>query len=263
MDGWNSIIIGPSDACRPLRRSFMPNVYVVPTKDALRADRRTDASVIVLDIIFATTSMVAALESGVSRVVPALDLKEAEQLAKGYASGSWILAGEKYSESFPGYHSYEPLALIGPEMAGKTLVYATTNGTVALRRAHFFPDVYIANLRNGPAVVRHLLARRQASADIVILCSGSRGHFSLEDFYGAGYIVHCLRQMAGDGLNYSDAAIAAELAFEGTDPRAVLMASCVGRMMCDRGFERSIDYVSELDVCRLVAVYRDGVVVAV
>jgi hypothetical protein len=34
-------------------------------------------------------------------------------------------------------------------------------------------------------------------------------------------------------------------------------------MMCDRGFERSIDYVSELDVCGLVAVYRDGVVVAV
>lgn len=241
----------------------MPNVYVVPTKDALRTDRRTDASVIVLDIIFATTSMVAALESGVSRVVPALGLDEAERLVKEHPAGSWVLAGEKHAESFPGYHSYEPLALIGPEMAGKTLVYATTNGTVALRRAHFFPDVYIANLRNGPAVVRYLLARRQASADIVILCSGSRGHFSLEDFYGAGYMVHCLRQMAGDTLNYSDAAIAAELTFEGTDPRAVLMTSRVGRMMCDRGLAENIDYVSQLNVCELVAVYRDGVVVGV
>lgn len=241
----------------------MPNVYVVPTKDALRTDRRTDASVIVLDIIFATTSMVAALESGVSRVVPALGLDEAERLVKEHPAGSWVLAGEKHAESFPGYHSYEPLALIGPEMAGKTLVYATTNGTVALRRAHFFPDVYIANLRNGPAVVRHLLTRRQASADIVILCSGSRGHFSLEDFYGAGYMVHCLRQMAGDTLNYSDAAIAAELTFEGTDPRAVLMTSRVGRMMCDRGLAENIDYVSQLNVCELVAVYRDGVVVGV
>lgn len=241
----------------------MPNLYVVPTKDALRTDRRTDASVIVLDIIFATTSMVAALESGVSRVVPALGLDEAERLVKEYPAGSWVLAGEKHAESFPGYHSYEPLALIGPEMAGKALVYATTNGTVALRRAHFFPDVYIANLRNGPAVVRYLLARRQASADIVILCSGSRGHFSLEDFYGAGYMVHCLRQMAGDTLNYSDAAIAAELTFEGTDPRAVLMTSRVGRMMCDRGLAENIDYVSQLNVCELVAVYRDGVVVGV
>lgn len=240
----------------------MPNVYVVPTKDALQTDRRTEASVIVLDIIFATTSMVAALESGVSRVVPALDLDEAERLVKAYPPESCVLAGEKHAESFPGYHSYEPLALIGPEMAGKTLVYATTNGTVALRRAHFFPDVYIANLRNGPAVVRHLLARRQSSADIVILCSGSRGHFSLEDFYGAGYIVHCLREMAGDALNYSDAAIAAELAFRGADSRDVLMVSRVGRMVCERGLERSVDYASQLGVCELVAGYRDGVVVA-
>ncbi|HEX2520393.1 MAG TPA: 2-phosphosulfolactate phosphatase [Castellaniella sp.] len=240
----------------------MPNIYVVPTKDALRTDRRAEASAIVLDIIFATSSMVAALESGVSRVLPALDLTEAEQLATGYTPGTWILAGEKHAESFPGYHSYEPLALIGPEMDGKTLVYATTNGTVALRRAHFFSDVYIANLRNGPAVVRHLLARRRASADIVILCSGSRGHFSLEDFYGAGYIVHCLRQMAGDAFRYSDAAIAAELAFEGTDPQAVLMASRVGRMMCDRGLAQSIRYVSQLDACGLVAMYQDGAVAA-
>src|SRR5690348_15027208 len=105
--GWKSITIGPTDA-QTGRRTFMPNVYVVPTKDALRTDRRTEASAIVLDIIFATSSMVAALESGVSRVLPALDLNEAEQLATGYAPGTWILAGEKHAESFPGYHSYEP-----------------------------------------------------------------------------------------------------------------------------------------------------------
>ncbi len=69
--------------------------------------------------------------------------------------------------------------------------------------------------------------------------------------------------MGGDALHYSDAAIAAELAFEGTDPREVLMASRVGRMMCERGLVRSIDYVSQLDVCGLVAMYRDGVVVGV
>lgn len=239
----------------------MPTVYVVPTKDALRTDSRPEASAIVLDIIFATSSMVAALENGVSRVVPALDLAEAEQLGKSYAAGSWALAGEKYAESFPGYHSYDPLALMGPELSGKTLVYTTTNGTVALRRAHFFTDVYIASLRNGLAVVRHLLARRQPTADIIILCSGSRGHFSLEDFYGAGHIVHCLRQTVGDALHYSDAALAAELAFDGTDPQAILKASRVGRMMCERGLAPSVDYASQIDTSGLVALYRDGVVV--
>lgn len=65
--------------------------------------------------------------------------------------------------------------------------------------------------------------------------------------------------MAGATLNYSDATIAVELAFEGTDPQKVVMASRMGPMICDRGSEQSIDYVSEPDACGLVAVYRDGV----
>src|SRR5699024_9640061 len=132
------------------------------------------------------------------KVHAALDLDEAKAISNRLDAGSWILAGEYNAEPFAGYYSYEPLALAGPDVTGKQLIYATTNGTVALRRADFFTRVYAACLRNGSAVVRHLLAHSHNRGDIIIVCAGSRGHFSLEDFYGAGRIVQCLREQAGD-----------------------------------------------------------------
>src|SRR5699024_7215900 len=111
----------------------------------------------VLDIIFATSSITAALEAGASKVLPALGLDEAREIGERLAPDSWMLAGENNAEAFAGYRSYEPLALATPDMAGTQLIYATTNGTVALRQADFFERVYAASLRNASAVVRHLL----------------------------------------------------------------------------------------------------------
>lgn len=241
----------------------MRKVHLVLTKEGLRRDLRSSASAIVLDIIFATSSITAALESGARRVFAALDLEDARQISTGLVPDSWILAGEKNAESFEGYCSYEPLALATRNMAGKDLIYATTNGTVALRRADFFKHVYAASLRNGPAVVRHALANSDDTSDIVIVCSGSKGRFSLEDFYGAGYIVRCLREISKQNLQYGDAAMAAELAFQHTSPYDVLAGARLGQLMLERGLEENIQYISRLDCSDVVGRYHEGCVVDV
>lgn len=238
----------------------MNTVHLVLTKEALKQGMCSDATAIVLDIIFATSSITAALESGAHRVIPALSLDEAEQISKRLIPGGWILAGEKDAEAFTGYRSYEPLALLTPDMAGKDLVYATTNGTVALRRAEFFKRVYAASLRNGPAVARQALHYACGTSGIVIVCAGSRGHFSLEDFYGAGYIVQCLRRFSNQRLLYSDAAIAAELAFQNTDTYDVLTKSRLGQIMLARDMKDSIQYISQLDSSDAVGLYENGCV---
>src|SRR3546814_960995 len=47
-------------------------------------------------------------------------------------------------------------------------------------------DLYAGALLNAQAVVDHLMQRFHDET-ILLVCSGTRGMFSLEDFYGAGY----------------------------------------------------------------------------
>ncbi|MFA5663389.1 2-phosphosulfolactate phosphatase [Castellaniella sp.] len=236
----------------------MKKVFVVPTKDGLQTDRGPDSAVIVLDIIFATTSITAALQAGVERIIPALHFDDAVRLHRESGAGDSVIAGELNAEPFPGGLPFDPLALAQADLAGKTLIYATTNGTVALRQAQGFRLTCAASLLNTMAVVRHLLARSDEYSDIVIVCAGSRGRFSLEDFFGAGYVVQCLRQAARGPLTFSDAALAAEMCFANAQPVQALEGSRVGRLMVGRGLADSVAYTGRLDCSDVIPVFHGG-----
>lgn len=236
----------------------MRTINLVLTKEAFKVDAsRADACVIVLDIIFATSSIVAALQAGARHVYPAHDLAEAEQISQTLTPGSWILAGEDNARAFEGYHSFEPLALSDPVVAGKDIVYATTNGTIALRKAAAYQYVYAASLANASAVVEHMLDTVDADTDIIIVCAGSRGRFSLEDFYGAGCLVQVLQRHSSEAWCLGDAARAALLAWENTDPFEVLRQTRMANIMTDMGLGKNIEAISQVDTSTVVSFY-DG-----
>ena len=76
--------------------------------------------VIVLDILFATTTMVAALAHGATEVVPVLDEAAARARAKALRRECYVLSGELYAETLPGFAHPAPLALIEHGVEGKT-----------------------------------------------------------------------------------------------------------------------------------------------
>ena len=88
--------------------------------------------VVVLDILFATSTMVTALAHGAKEVIPVLDGGAARARAKGLDDGSYVLSGELYAETLPGFAHPAPLALLEHGVKGKTVIYSTTNGTVAM-----------------------------------------------------------------------------------------------------------------------------------
>ena len=109
-------------------------------------------------------------------------------MAASRPAGSFVLAGEYGAETLPGFANPTPLALLDLPLAGKALVYSTTNGTVAVHKAAGAARVYAAALCNGAAVVERVLARAEAET-VLLVCSGSVDAFNLEDFYGAGHLV--------------------------------------------------------------------------
>jgi len=163
-------------------------IHVLTRKEEFDSVRVPGKVVVVLDILFATTTMVAALAHGATEVIPVEDEKAARAAAARRAVGSYVLAGELYAETLPGFAHPAPVALLQHGVQDKALIYSTTNGTVALTLATGARRVYCASLLNAQAIASHVAAAHPRDT-VLIVCAGSGGNFNLEDFYGAGCLV--------------------------------------------------------------------------
>jgi 2-phosphosulfolactate phosphatase len=241
----------------------MQKVHVIFRKDDFDSARAPGKVAVVLDVIFATSTIVTALREGARSVMPAQDEAQARRLSEDCAPGEFVLAGEYHADTLPGFHPYNPLAMRASVLAGKDLIYATTNGTVALRGAMACKQVYAGSLLNASAMADHLLASHPTET-VLLVCAGSRGTFSLEDFYGAGCIARNLLERGGpDRIALSDSAIAALRLCRESPALDVLMASKVGRRMALRDMGDDIRYAATLDACPIVPALIDGKVIRV
>lgn len=221
-------------------------------KEELDSVRVHGKVVVVLDILFATTTMVTALAHGAKEIVPVVDESAARACAADFPG--CVLAGELYAETLPGFAHPAPLALVAHGVQGKSVVYSTTNGTVAMTLAAGATRVYCGALLNARALVQHILAHHERET-ILIVCSGSGNNFNFEDFYGAGYFVECLREHLRD---FSDAAKAALALYRHAKGPDALLDCRVGRMMATRGLAHEVEFASRLDALPVVAALDDG-----
>jgi 2-phosphosulfolactate phosphatase len=236
-------------------------VHVLGRKEDIDTVRLPGKVVIVLDVLFATSTIATALAHGARAVTPTLDEAAARAEAARHAPESVVLAGELYAETLPGFASPMPRALVAHGVDGKHVIYSTTNGTVALMSMSRAEHVYAAALLNGQAVIDHVLGAHPDST-ILIVCAGTMGNFNLEDFYGAGYLVELVVQRLGEHADYSDAARAARLLYRARDPLPSLLDCRVGRMMAERGFTDEVEYAAQLSALPVVPKFHGGRIAA-
>jgi len=229
-------------------------VHVLTKKEELDTVRVPGKVVVVLDILFATTTMVAALAHGAKEVIPVLDGAAARTQAQGLARGLYVLAGELNAETLPGFAHPAPLSLLAHGVEGKTLIYSTTNGTVAMTQTARAARVYCGALLNARALAGHIAAQHPRET-VLIVCSGSGNNFNFEDFYGAGYFVECLLGHVGD---LSDAAKAALALYRHAKAPEALLDCRVGRMMAARGLAREVEFACRHDAFPVVPALEDG-----
>lgn len=234
-------------------------VHVLLRKEDFSSDRLTANVVVVLDILFATTTIVTALANGASEVIPAVDEHDARAKSTAFPPESVVLSGERMIHAIDGFVSPLPLALTQIGVNGKHVIYSTTNGTVALRQAAAAPHVYAACLLNGAATVAHI-QRHHPGESVLVICSGSAGGMNLEDFYGAGYIVDQLAGALDAERDITDAAQSALRLYRTHDAYDCLINSRVGRIMERSGVSDEVRYASQRGVLPLVAKLEQGAV---
>jgi 2-phosphosulfolactate phosphatase len=227
-------------------------VHVLTKKEDLDSVRVPGKVVVVLDIIFATTTMVTALAHGAKEIVPVLDEKAARACAADFPG--CVLSGELYAETLSGFAHPAPLALVAHGIEGKSVIYSTTNGTVAMTQAAGAARVYCGALLNAQRLVEHIVAQHPRET-VLIVCSGSGGNFNFEDFYGAGYFVECFLPHVND---LSDAAKAALALYQQAKAPGALLDCRVGRMMAARGLAHEVEFACRRDLYPIVPALEHG-----
>lgn len=237
----------------------MRKIHVLFRKEDIDPERIRNCVAVVFDVLFATSSIAAALYHGAKDVIPVKDGEEAQDVAKSLPEGSWVLAGEKDGYTMDGFLHPTPLAMETERIRGKSVIYSTTNGTVAIRKAEQARSVYTSSLLNGEAVARQILADK-GTESVVLICAGSKGSFGLDDFYGAGYLVDLLVRGNDKKWHLSDAAKAAQ-GFYATYPEsdaACLRETRVGRFVSSLGLDEETVYAARKSILPVVPGLVDG-----
>jgi 2-phosphosulfolactate phosphatase len=213
--------------------------------------RRT---VVVIDVLRATTTMVHALASGARSVLPAGGVEEAARKADQIGRDAVVLCGERDCEPIRGFQlGNSPLEFTTERVAGKTLVMTTTNGTVALLAAAGADRCYIGALVNVSAVARRLA---QEGGDALLLCAGRQGAFALEDALCAGLIVRGVREESGPVSGNDGMYAAARLSARRPTP-ALLARTAAGRRLREIGRRDDIAFCARQDLYEGVPVFDE------
>jgi 2-phosphosulfolactate phosphatase len=144
-------------------------------------------TVLVVDVLRASTTMIVALAHGAEAIVPVVDADEARQRARALGAGRALLAGERRGEMIDGFDAgNSPAAFTTATIRGRTIVFTTSNGTRALLAARRAAAVGVAALVNLSAAAAWA---RSDGRDVTVICAGERGRASLEDTVCAGLLV--------------------------------------------------------------------------
>lgn len=178
------------------------NIEVCFTPALLPFCLTTNPMVVVVDVLRATTSICTAFDYGVEAIIPVPGLEEARQMKElGY-----LVAAERDGLvlDFADFGN-SAFNFMNDAVRGQTIVYSTTNGTHTIGRAAEKGSVAIGAFSNLSALARAL---ETWTGDVLILCSGWKNRFNLEDTLFAGALAS--RLVAGNRYRTSDdAALAA------------------------------------------------------
>ncbi len=216
----------PLQPLTTLARALTVDVALDPAAIAGASASRDATTFIVVDVIRATTTLAVFFERGCSRVLVASTIAIARE-ARHALGPSYLLAGEEEGARPPGFDlGNSPAEAATSELRGRQIIFATTNGTRALRACEGGRAVLAGALRNARAVgaLAYLLATSgqgragdshprdaageaageapaeaatlEAHPDIYIVCAGRNGRAAYDDTLCSGYLTQAIIERA-------------------------------------------------------------------
>lgn len=217
---------------------------------------------VVIDVLRATSTMITALVNGCRAIIPVIKPEDGlellqERLNAGEREAEYLLCGERGGLIIPGYDfGNSPLEYTPQKIKSKTLIFCTTNGTLAINKSLSAKRLMLGALINGRAVAAEL---RRYAEPAVIVCAGTEGSFTLEDTLAAGLIIAEL-QAAKQELELTDRAIAALALYRHyeEDLAQIVYSSKHAKRLASLGFSADLAYCARKNLFDQVPFLREG-----
>lgn len=209
-----------------------------------------EACAVAVDVLRASTTLAVASRHGASRIVPF----GATDVALGFRdSAPGVLAcGERDGRIVAGFDlGNSPFEYTRERVAGRTLAFASTNGSRAMLSAERCQRRVLAAFVNLTATLDVLAGEE----DVVIVCAGKEGRQATEDTACAGTLARRLLER-GASLANLEAHHAVQMACAtAAEVRVLVEASEHGRWLASLGdsFAADVRFCATLDELDSVA----------
>jgi len=231
----------------------MLDIRVLATADensGLPADEQT---VVVIDVLRATSVITTALANGAKRIYPVADIGAALNFGRREEIKPSLIAGERGGIRVQGFDLGNSPHDFTPELIhNKNIVLCTSNGTKALHKNRHAFRLLTASFLNISAVAEALL---QFNNPLVLQCSGTNGKFSQDDALCAGMLINrirALRPVRTDDLG----GLLSHWAAETGSIRQKLQHCTHLNYLISIGCENDIDYCLQTDLLSVVPMYQ-------
>jgi len=216
--------------------------------------------VVIIDVLRASSTIVTALANGCCGFIPILSPNQAKKKAQQFEKEMALLGGEREGIKIEGFDlGNSPREYKRELVNDKTIIFSTTNGVKTLEMVKGAHRIIIGSFLNLQAVCNYCANYK---GDILLICAGKEGKFSLEDAACAGMIINSLRDVFFSGQQEIDANLTAQLLYEkfSNNILEILRKSQHGRYLESIGLVEDLKFCSQLDFFHIVPIFRDGII---
>ncbi|TAM61584.1 2-phosphosulfolactate phosphatase [bacterium] len=216
--------------------------------------------VIVVDVLRASTTVLAALEAGAASVHATAEVDAALQMRQQ----GMLVAGERNGVRVDGFDfGNSPLEFDAASIGGRCVALCSTNGSRAML-GHDEATAFAGCIRNAGATAEAVRASAEDGATILLQGSGQDGQPTEEDAIAAGAIISAFMRV-GEVLRFDGSACQAITAWANTvtHPAEGLLATPHGRYLAELGFAGDVRYAAAFNASRNAVALRSGVLTLV
>ena len=233
-----------------------PSLYTSLSPALLHLYDLSNAVVVIIDVLRATSTICTALFNGARCVIPVDSVAKCIELGRQIDG---ITAGERDGQIAEGLkHGNSPFEYPEEFIKGKTLVLTTTNGTKLLHMAldRGAGQVVTGSFPNISAVCQYLLFKNQ---NVILACAAWKDRVNIEDLLFAGAVINKVKK--NFDINCDSSQISETLYLDAKKDLYEFMkvkkASHYNRLS-GYGLEKDIRYCLTPDSANVLPFYENG-----
>lgn len=230
---------------------FFMKLTLFPSVNDVEREYISGKDVVVIDVLRATSVISTAVNNG-AVVIPVLEVEDALK----FKQEGYLLGGERKGLKIEGFDfGNSPLEYTKEKVEGKKIVFTTSNGTKAIHKAFSANKIIMGSMINAKAVAKTIL---EDNNDISIICAGTYGKLSLDDFICAGKIIYEILKL--EEYEMDDVAMAAYIAYRDYMGRTLDYVKHAKHYnyLLSIGGKEDIEYCFKEDIMDVAPIYRDG-----